>query len=300
LWRNPGVVEKLDLASGPGGHAGAPRPPFRFIQDDSSGTAAKVLVRDARGHVWSVKFGDEVKAETFASRIAWAAGYYAEPTYFVKSGRILGAEDVGRADRHIEKNGDFTSARFEPRTSLGRYLPNFDWTWEKNPFVGTRQLNGLKTLVMLTSNWDNKDGRDAGSNTGLFQRGTGPDKRWVYAVVDWGGSMGKWVNIFTREKWNCEDYAGQTRDFIKEVKEGEVRFGFSGQHDNRFKEDIRIADVRWLLQYVGRLTDTQIRSALLASGANRHEVECFTRAFRTRVMLLRQAAYPTASRARRK
>lgn len=295
LWRDPGRVDRLDLVGGPGGRSGAPRPPFRFAEDDSSGSNPKVIVRDAAGRQWTVKFGEEVKAETFASRLAWAAGYYVEPVYYVGSGRISGVKNPGRADRYIDKYGRFKDARFELRNSTGQYLQTVDWTWEKNPFVGTRQLNGLKTLLMLTSNWDNKDGRDRSSNTGIFQRGSRRNPHWLYVVTDWGGTMGKWGNIITREKWDCEGYREQSKEFVREVKDGKVRFGFSGQHDGNFKDDIRPADVRWLLQYIGRLTDTQIRSALRASGASSHEQACFARSLRTRILQLHQVAYPTYS-----
>ena len=45
------------------------------------------------------------------------------------------------------------------------------WAWHDNPFVGTHELNGLKILMMLVSNWDNKDVRDVarGSNTAIFE-----------------------------------------------------------------------------------------------------------------------------------
>lgn len=280
------------MLGGPGGRAAAPRAPFRFVEDDSSGTAPKVLVRDAARRQWIVKFGEEVKAETFAARIAWAAGYYVEPVYYVRSGRISGFKDAGRAEKHIDKHGRFRDARFELRNANGKYLQTIDWTWEKNPFVGTRQLNGLKVLLMLTSNWDNKDGRDRTSNTAIVQRGSGRGRQWVYLVTDWGGSMGKWGNLFTRGKWDCEGYRDQSKDFVKEVEGAKVRFGFNGQHDGDFKDDITVADVRWLFQYAGRLSDAQIRTALRASGATQHEQDCFAAALRARLRQLHRAAYP--------
>src|SRR5262245_49544388 len=33
LWRNPGSVERLDLAGGSGGKANTPRPPFTFLEE---------------------------------------------------------------------------------------------------------------------------------------------------------------------------------------------------------------------------------------------------------------------------
>lgn len=290
LWRDPGRIERLNLAAGPGGEARAPKPPFRFIREDSSGTSPKVHVRDRTGARWSVKWGEEVKAETFASRLAWATGYFVEPVYYVRRGRISGVRGLGRADRFVDKRGYFRDARFELIDPSRRYLQTIGWTWEQNPFVGTRELNGLKILLMFTSNWDNKDARDATSNTAIVVEGAGEERPALYMVTDWGGSMGKWGNFFTREKWDCDAYAKQSPDFIRAVKEGDVKFGFTGKHDGEFKDEIGVRDVRWIMRYLGRISDRQIRSALRASGASPHEEQCFARAMRLRLRQMRQVA----------
>ena len=290
LWRDPGTVERLDLAGGPGGRARAPKPPFRFLAEDSTGTTPKLRLRDGNGVQWSVKWGPEVKAETFASRLAWASGYYVEPVYYVRRGRVSGVRNLARADKYIDKHGYFSDARFELIDPSIRYVQSAGWTWKNNPFVGTRQLNGLKIVLMLTSNWDNKDGRDRAGNTAVVQTGATPKRRAVYLVTDWGGSMGRWGNFFTREKWDCDGYAEQTPQFVKFVERGQVEFGFNGKHDDEFKEHIGVRDVRWIMQYLGRLTDAQIHSALRASGASRHEERCFARAVRARLWQLGRVA----------
>jgi hypothetical protein len=38
IWRDPGPVEKLDFVGGPGGRFRAPRPPFRFVEEDLEGS----------------------------------------------------------------------------------------------------------------------------------------------------------------------------------------------------------------------------------------------------------------------
>lgn len=303
LWRPPGNIEKLDFTAGPGGRARAPRPPFTFIDEDKSGTNPKLLVRDGTGARWTVKFGPEVKAEVFASRLAWASGYFAEPVYFVRSGRIRGVRETARVDKYVDGRGRFREARFELRDHIGQFRNDIDWTWKKNPFVGSHELNGLKILVMLTSNWDNKDGRDITSNTGIVEQRFGGRNRWIYFITDWGASMGQWGGFFTREKWDCSEYSEQSRDFVKDIEDdGEIRWGYKGKHDDAFKEDITPADVRWLMQYVGRITDKQLRDGLRAAGAAPHEVNCFSRAVRARIQTLRRVAradMPSQFRARR-
>jgi hypothetical protein len=265
-----------------------PRPPVRFLEEDSSGTTPKVMVRDARGAHWTVKWGEEARPEVFASRLVWASGYYAEPTYFLAHGRIYGARKLQRAHKYIAKNGVFRNGRFELREPGARFRRDVEWTWDKNPFRDTHQLNGLKVLVMLTSNWDNKDGRDGTSNTGVLEhRAADGAARWIFLVTDWGAAMGQWGGFFTREKWDCDEYRRQTRDFVR-VRDGELDWGFKGQHDGNFKDEISPADVSWLLRYLGRITDRQLRAGLRASGATPHEVNCFTRSVRARIEMLRR------------
>ena len=291
IWKNPGAVEKLDFVGGPGGRGRAPKPPFIFVEDDPDGSSPKVKVRDARGVLWSVKWGPEAKAENFASRLAWAAGYFITPIYFVPRGKIQGATGLKRAKDFVGEDGSFTDARFQLRDPRMKLLER-SWAWNENPFVGTRQLNGLKIVMMLTSNWDNKDARDAdrGSNTGILEYSDQGRTRWAYMVTDWGGSMGKWGGVFGREKWDAEGYASQTPDFIDEVEDGIVEWGYKGQRTSDGKDNISVADVRWLLQYVGRISDSQIRAGLQASGATAAEIRLFAPAIRTRINQMRSAA----------
>jgi len=290
LWRDPGAVERLDFAAGPGGRAHIPAPPFTFLKEDSSGSYPKVQVRDARGRHWVVKFGRETRAETFASRIAWASGYYVEPVHFVARGVIRGAHDLTRAAKSISTNGEFEDARFQLRDPNVKFVEGNNWSWTNNPFFGTRELNGLKVLLMLTSNWDNKDARDvdAGVNTGIFQQSG--NARLIYAFTDWGGTMGHWGNLARRSVWKCEDFAEDTPQFIRSVEQGRVKWGYHGQHSGEFSDDIRLSDIRWVLRYVGRISDAQMRQGLRVSGATREEAECFTRELRRRIGMLQQVA----------
>jgi hypothetical protein len=104
-----------------------------------------------------------------------------------------------------------------------------------------------------------------------------------YLITDWEGSMGRWGKLFTREQWDCEGFTGQTPDFIKGFKDGEITWGYIAQHSSDTKSDIRISDVKWLLRYVGRITDRQIKTGLAASGATATENHCFAQAIRNRI-----------------
>ena len=90
--------------------------------------------------------------------------------------------------------------------------------------------------------------------------------------------------------WDCQGYTGQTANFVKAVNGKRVLFGYAGQHTDDFKAPVTVDDVRWLMQYLGRITDAQIETGLLASGATKEEQECFTRALRDRIEQLRKVA----------
>lgn len=287
VWRDPGEVQNLDLVSGPGGKDGAPAPPFTFIEENLKGTNPKLKVKDANGIEWSVKWGAEVNAETVATRLIWVAGYFVEPAYFIASGKIEGVTGLTRAKSRVKDDGSFVEARFERQKDKG--VKNLDeeqsWSWVENPFVGSKELNGLKVMVMLVSNWDNKDVRDVsrGSNTAIFQT----KEEDQYIITDWGASLGKWGNFISREKWDCRSYQGQNRSFVKGVKNGLVEFGYSGQHTKDFANDIKVADVQWLVGIVGKLSDKQIADALQAGGASAEDQACFAKAIRERIDALK-------------
>jgi hypothetical protein len=300
LWQDPGPTESIDFSK-PARSVTEPQPPFRFLREDFGGTSPKVMVTDASGIEWQVKGGPEARAEAFVSRLAAALGYYTDAICFIPSGRIEGVrQPLKRAAGFISRDGTFTYAGFERRDPAAHFLKDEDWTWPDNPFVDKRELKGLKILIMLVSNWDNKDGRDAGrgSNTGIIEVENDRKVQRFYFVNDWGQSLGTWGRYWRRywgrSNWKCEGYTRQTKDFITGSKGDLVTFGFGGQHTTDFSNDISRRDVSWLMERLGRISDEQIRAGLKASGASDSEVECFARALRQRIENLRVAGQEAA------
>src|SRR5215813_11846172 len=119
IWSDPGAVERLDFVGGIGGRANAPKAPFTFLEESMNGSNPKVRVLDANEVRWVAKFGPEVNAETFATRVAWAAGYYVEPDYFLPSGKIEKVGPLTRAKKFIQPDGSFKAARFESHHDKG-------------------------------------------------------------------------------------------------------------------------------------------------------------------------------------
>ncbi len=291
LWRDPGPVAALDLRAGPV-PALAPRPPFRFLKEKQGGFNPKVVVADAAGRRYVVKFGGEVHAEVFASRLVWACGFQVEPSFYVPHGRIEGVHGLGRARRFVAADGTFRSARFKGPHE--RWKKVGAWRWDRNPFLGTRPLAGLKILTMLLSNWDDKDARDVrlGPNTGILLESR--SGRRLYAVTDWGTSLGRWGGVPTR--WNCAQYAAQSPRLLLGTDGRVARWGVES-FAQPISTDLTVDDIRWLMRRLGHVSDRQLRDALAAAGASPDEQSCFARGVRVRIERLRSAAARAAGAA---
>jgi hypothetical protein len=130
-------------------------------------------VRDSRGREWVAKVGKEAQSETAAVRLVWAAGYVSEINYLVPRVNIPG-------------KGVFQNVRFEARPKNVKRLD--EWSWKQNPFSGTRELEGLKVLMVMVNNWDLKDE----NNVVLYAPGGGRvGAELRYVVSDLGATFGK-------------------------------------------------------------------------------------------------------------
>jgi hypothetical protein len=285
LWAVAAAAQPLWLPPKPS-TVQPPKAPFTFVREDLSGTQPKLFVRDADGRSWNVKFGYEVHNESFCWRIVEACGYFAEPSFFVAEGKVEGFTGMKRLTPSVQADGRFTAARFQYRDPGLKFRSDRNWRWDRRPYAGTKELSGLKVLIMLFSNWDNKDGRVAsGPNTAYFEE----HGKLVAAFTDWGSGMGKWGSTAgTNSNWNCADYAAQTPEFVKGVAKGAVVFGWSGAINQGFKDGIRPAHVAWLMRYLGNVTDEQLRDWLKAAGGTDAEVGCFSGALRARIEALRR------------
>ena len=142
LWQEPTDIESRDLLNGPGGDEGAPDPNsvFTFVSSAEEPSSEKA-VDDDRGRSWTVSAGAKAKAETAASRIVWAVGYHVDQSYFLRRVNIGGSG-----------GGSFQNRRFKRRDDGYNKLGN--WSWSSNPFLSTRELQGLKTMMAVITNWD--------------------------------------------------------------------------------------------------------------------------------------------------
>ena len=292
IWRDPGDVSRRDLGKGPGQ---PPRPPFSFLEEHDTGSQPCVSIIDGSGREWRVKWGSEVRTETFGTRLAWALGFFSEETHFIAEGEIIGTAELRRAKDCIDEQQRFTEARFElSESGVVKHFDAHSWAWNDNPFVGTHELNGLRILMMLLSNWDNKDVRDVarGSNTAIFEYPIGKQQREArYLIIDWGAALGAWGNnVVQRGRWDVTAYAAQTESFITGVDGDTVQWGYQGQRTADATTGITVDDVRWFWRSARQLTDAQLHAGFIASGATPDEAGYFTAALRGRLQKLAEVA----------
>jgi hypothetical protein len=280
MWRDPGDISTRDLFYGSGGEAGKPDlSNLTLIEKVKTGFSEKYRVRDAAGNEWVAKVSREAQSETAAVRLLWAVGYVTELTYLAPTVTIPGTP-----------KGTYTNVRFEGRPKdVKRYDP---WPWDKNPFVGKREFQGLKVMMLLLNNWDIKD-----DNNGILHVTT-PDgqSELHYIISDLGATFGKigsgalWA--LKRSRNNPEDYAESK--FVKSVNKDRVAFHYGGKMQNVF-EDITVADVQWLAGLLSKLSDQQISDAFRAANYTADEVTTLTAAVRARINELAKLSPPSES-----
>ena len=271
LWREHADPAALDLLAGPGGEASKPDlSKITFIKDETGGYSTKYRVRDAAGRVWVAKVGKEAQPETAAVRLAWAAGYVTEVNYLAP--RV-----------EIEGKGSFENVRFEARPeSVERHDI---WRWEANPFVGKRELQGLKVLMALIENWDLKDD----NNKILAVAGEGGQTELHYIVSDLGATFGKTggqkspVAFLRQVKGSRNEPADYVGDkFITAVEGQTVRFDYGGKNSSMMR-GISTEDARWLGGQLARLSDKQLEDAFRAANYPPADVTALAAAVRARI-----------------
>ena len=279
LWVDPGDVASKDLFWGNGAADRAPKAPFTFIEEDTDGTQAKVVVRDANGREWTAKFGDEVHSSIAASRIVWALGYAADEIYYVESGAITGATGLKNAAKALGPDGSFSKAAFRLRDAKSERAKE-RWTFGKNPFAGSKELSGLAILMTMLNNWDIQGDR----NNRILEQGD----QDVYIVSDLGATFGK-MGAFPspRSKWNVADF--QKEEFIEKVEGGLIDLDYEGYGGIN---KVSAEHAAWFAGIAAKLTDKQLTEALRASGAAQAEIDGFSARLRAKILELQKAVSP--------
>jgi len=295
LWRDPGDVSTRDLRYGPGSPDLAPLGPFTFVEEEKKGESPKFNVSDSKGVLWSVKLGEEAQAETVSTRLVWAVGYFAEESYYFDEARIENLPTLSRGQEYVAAGGVVRGARFEPKRAHMKRGPT--WGWSKNPFEESRELSGLKVLMILLNNFDARE-----ENNRVIYADASVREAHHY-VTDLGATLGRAGGLGgKRTKNSLEDFL--STKFVRGVDErdGVVEFDYDTRprgfghlavlHPLYYRGEVKkekamrgipVGHARWIGSLLSRLTDEQLRDAFRAASYDEATMELYVRALRERI-----------------
>lgn len=295
-WRDPGNIAALNLLHGPGSEDLAPQAPFTFVSESKLGASPKFKVKDARGVTWTAKLGPEAQAETVATRLVWAMGYFADEAYHFDRLEVQNLPRLARG-KEFQTGKTVRDVRLEPKRaheSRGEI-----WDWLQNPFVGQREFNGLKVLMVLLANYDTR--LDNNQIYTVKNPETG-EVETRYVVTDIGATFGKVGGLGgSRSKNSLEDF--RSSRFIDNVENGMVNFdyhtkpkgaggfasvfnpGYGKRQANKEKamRSIPLADAQWIGTRLALLSDEQLRDAFRAAHYDNATMEGYVSVLRARI-----------------
>jgi len=292
MWSEPKDIQHRNLFYGIGGKENAPDPSitYKFVRRISAGVQPKVVVEDNKGGRWILKTGPEARPETTATRIVWAAGYYVDQDYFLKTARITGGKDS------IEQD-----VRFERLNSADTDLGN--WSWTSNPFVGTRELDGLKVVVALLRDVDLK------KKNNQIRRITLPDgsTKNVYYISDLGTTLGKTGTFLNkvfflrnappdkgdRNATKADPDKFEKGDLIDAVEGDKVVFEAKVSTVKDALRGVSIENARWMGNILSQISRAQLCDAFRAGGFNEAETAMFVSTLQQRIQELQNVASAT-------
>lgn len=252
LWQRPDNLEARDLFNGPWPIRRAPDPDatYTLVELKHHGVNPKMTVRDPQNRKWSVKQSStdgrqsEGPIEVTLSRILSALGYHQPPVYFLPSFLLA---DAGGT--HVERGGRF---RLHEKSlkDIG------EWSWQQNPFVGTKPYQGLLVILMMFNSSDLKN-----SNNTSYEHRTDDGVEHWYVVRDLGTALGETGRLAPR-RGEPDLFARQP--FVLSVKNGFVEFGYHGWHQELVRGRITPDDARWASDLISTLSERQWRDAFRA------------------------------------
>ena len=201
-----------------------------------------------------------------ASRIVWGAGFHQAPIYYLTE---------WTAEKATSPNPQLP-ARFREKSPDLHGLDGGDpWSYYENPFVGTRELNGLLVLQIMLGNSDLKDQQNVLYKLAEPFEGA---KEW-YVARDLGQAFGR-TGVIDAPRGDPAVF--EQTPFIKGVANGKVEFDYRGRHKKLFA-DITPADVRWICSQLQRLTDDQWQDAFRAGGFAKSVADRFIRRMKQKI-----------------
>jgi hypothetical protein len=213
-----------------------------------------MTVVDPAGRKWSVKQaphddrGDEGPIEVVVSRILSLAGYHQPPVYYLPSFTL-----VDTFGRRVEPGGRF-------RLSHPAFKEQQSWSWQQNPFVGTRPYQGLLVILMMLNASDLRN-----TNNSIFELRQDEGAREArYVVRDLGTALGA-TSRYQRRRGDLEVF--ERLPFATGLRDGYVAFDhYAGWGQDLFRGRITPADVAWACQRLDEIRLVEWRDAFRAGG----------------------------------
>jgi hypothetical protein len=273
FWQPVPDVGEQDLFYGPWGkeHAPDPKAVYRFVKSKRTGMNPGMTVVDPRGREWDVKQAPhdektpEGPVEVVVSRILSAVGYHQPPLYLVPSFTL--ADTFGS---RVEPGGRF-------RLDHPTLKDKGEWSWQENPFVGTRPYQGLLVILLMLNSSDLKN-----ENNTLYEvsPASGKPQRW-FVVRDLGISLGATGRVWPPRG---DPDLFERHGFIRGVTEdGFVEFEYQGFHEELIRRRITPTDVRWASALLGQLSERQWRDAFRAGAYDQQTSDRFIRRIRAKI-----------------
>ena len=265
---------------GRGGRKYAPDPKavYTFLHSKVHGASPGMTVTDPSGRDWSIKQSVEGPVEVMHSRVLSALGYHQPPVYFLPSFTLKDEKGT-----HQERGGRF-------RPTLPELEEIGDWSWQQNPFVGTKPYQGLLVILLMFGSADLKN-----SNNSLYvyRRPDGTTER-LYSVRDIGNALGDTARY---EATKNDPDVFERQPFIAGVSNGFVVFPYNGWHQELFRGRITPDDTAWAAALMSQLSDAQWDDAFRAGGYDPAVAGRFKAALKTRLAQARNVQSPRAASA---
>ncbi len=284
MWVEPSDLATRDLYYGPWGREYAPDPNdvYELVELKHSGVNLGMTVKDSKGREWSVKqpypgnLDSEAPVEVAVSRLLSAVGYRQPPVYFLPAFTLK--DDFG----HKVAIG----GRFRPK--LEDFKEVGAWDWANNPFVGTKEYQGLIVALVMFNSTDLKN-----SNNSLYERRDGDYVEQWYVARDVGSALGDTHRMAPRKN-HIDSF--ERMPFILGVNNGYVDFAYNGWYRNLVEQRIKPEDVAWICNLFGQLSDRQMQDAFRAAGFDPDIAGRFIAKLREKIELGRSPSLATARR----
>ena len=254
MWIEPTDLESRDLFYGPWGAEDAPDPNgvFKLVELKHAGVNLGMTVKDEKGREWSVKqaypggLDPEGPVEVVLSRLLSAIGYHQPPVYYLRAFHLK--DDFGQ---RVIVGGRF-------RLKDKSLKDTGEWMWEDNPFIGTKEYQGLIVLLMMFNSTDIKN-----QNNSIYEHRNGDLVEQWYVTRDVGSALGDW-NALAPRKSHPQSF--EQTPYLLGVENGHVKFAYTGWYKNLVRDRIAPEDVVWASELLGRLSDQQWQDAFRAGG----------------------------------